>query len=171
MGQAVDDGEQFASFVAASQARLHRTAYLICGDWHRAEDVVQNALAGVYARWPRLCLGDGPDAYAHRCVVNAAIDERRRPWRRRELTGDQLPDRAAPHDDGLTLELLAALSRLPSRQRAVVVLRYVEDLDVEATAALLGISTGTVKSQAAKGLALLRELLGNGIGNNLGARR
>jgi RNA polymerase sigma factor (sigma-70 family) len=95
----------------------------------------------------------------NRAVVNAAIDERRRPWRR-EQASDQLPDLPSPYDDGLTLRIVEALAALPPRQRAVVVLRYVEDLDVEHTADLLGISTGTVKSQAAKGLEALRGLLG-----------
>ena len=147
---------EFAAFVLGAQRRLRRVAYLVCGDWHRAEDIVQTALAQVYARWDRIRREDGPEGYAHRAVVNAAIDERRRPWRRERAT-DVLPDRAAPIDDaGVTPVVLEALATLPKRQRAVVVLRYVEDLDVEATAALLGISTGTVKSQASTGLASLR---------------
>jgi RNA polymerase sigma-70 factor (sigma-E family) len=133
----------------------------VCGDWHRAEDIVQTALAQVYARWDRIRREDGPQGYAHRAVVNAAIDERRRPWRREHAT-EFLPDRGAPADDGITPGVLEALATLPRRQRAVVVLRYVEDLDVEQTAALLGISTGTVKSQASKGLASLRAHL-NGV--------
>lgn len=153
----------FAAFVLAAQPRLRRTAYLICGDWHHAEDIVQTALAKVYSRWSRLSARGEPGGYVHRAVVNAAIDERRRPWRR-ELSAAYLPDRSAPPDDGLTVEVLAALARLPRRQRAVVVLRYVEDLDVDATAALLGIATGTVKSQAAKGLTALREVLTDGRG-------
>ncbi len=150
--------EEFAAFVRASQRRLRRVAYLVCGDWHRAEDIVQTAFAQVYARWSGIRREEGPERYAHRAVVNAAIDERRRPWRR-EHAAERLPDQSAPPEDGLTLAAVAALSQLPARQRAVVVLRYVEDLDVEATAQLLGISTGTVKSQAAKGLASLRVLL------------
>lgn len=113
------------------------------------------------SRWERLLTGEGPGGYVHRAVVNAAIDERRRPWRREHAT-DTLPDRSTAPDDGLTLEVLAALSALTPRQRAVVVLRYIEDLDVETTAHLLNISTGTVKSQSAKGLAALRTLLTNG---------
>ena len=119
---------------------------------------MQTALAQVYSRWARLS-GDDPGGYVHRAVVNAAIDQRRRPWRR-ELSAAHLPDRSAPPADGLTVEVLGALAELPRRQRAVVVLRYVEDLDVDTTAALLGISPGTVKSQAAKGLAALRAALG-----------
>lgn len=152
-GAGLDD--EFAAFVLSAQRRLRRVAYLVCGDWHRAEDIVQTALAQVYARWDRIRREDGPEGYAHRAVVNAAIDERRRPWRRERAT-DVLPDRAAPVDDGVTPAVLEALATLPKRQRAVVVLRYVEDIDVEQTAALLGISTGTVKSQASKGLASLR---------------
>ena len=156
-----DQDADFAAFVLSAQRRLRRVAYLVCGDWHRAEDIVQTALAQVYARWDRIRREDGPEGYAHRAVVNAAIDERRRPWRRERAT-DVLPDRVAPTDDGITPAVLDALATLPRRQRAVVVLRYVEDLDVEQTAELLGISTGTVKSQASKGLASLRAHL-NGV--------
>lgn len=159
-----DQNADFAAFVLSSQRRLRRVAFLVCGDWHRAEDIVQTALAQVYARWDRIRREDGPEGYAHRAVVNAAIDERRRPWRREHAT-EFLPDRVAPADDGITPAVLEALATLPRRQRAVVVLRYVEDLDVEQTAALLGISTGTVKSQASKGLASLREHL-NGVPAN-----
>jgi RNA polymerase sigma-70 factor (sigma-E family) len=153
--QSTDADAEFAAFVLSAQRRLRRVAYLVCGDWHRAEDIVQTALAQVYSRWDRIRREDGPDGYAHRAVVNAAIDERRRPWRRERAT-DVLPDRATPVDDGVTPAVLEALATLPKRQRAVVVLRYVEDLDIEQTAALLGISSGTVKSQASKGLASLR---------------
>ncbi|MGQ0467629.1 MAG: sigma-70 family RNA polymerase sigma factor [Sporichthyaceae bacterium] len=215
------DDALFAAFVLRNQRRLRRTAYLICGDRHRAEDVVQTAFAQVYSRWTRVCAAGGPEGYrrlrraerkqrgtsafasepiepversehVHRAVVNAAIDEKRRPWRRERAT-DVLPERPSLVDDGLTAELLAALGALGKRQRAVVVLRYrrlrreerelrgtsaldpepiepvderseehVEDLDVETTAHLLGISPGTVKSQAARGLATLRDLLQNG---------
>jgi RNA polymerase sigma-70 factor (sigma-E family) len=150
---------EFAAFVHATRRRLCRLAYLVCGDRDRAEDVVQTALAQVYARWGNIRRDEGPHKYVNRAVVNAAIDERRRPWRR-EQASDQLPDLPSPYDDGLTLRIVEALAALPPRQRAVVVLRYVEDLDVEHTADLLGISTGTVKSQAAKGLEALRGLLG-----------
>lgn len=103
---------EFAAFVLAAQPRLHRTAYLICTDWHRAEDIVQTALSQMASRWERLRTGEGPAGYVHRAVVNAAIDERRRPWRREHATGT-LPDRSCGPDDGLTLEVLAALAALP----------------------------------------------------------
>ncbi len=149
---------EFAAFAIPAQRRLRRTAYLVCGDWHRAEDIVQTALASVYAQWERIRPAEGPEGYAHRAVVNAAIDEKRRPWRR-ERPVEFVPERTAPQDDGITHAVLEALAGLPPRQRAVVVLRFVEDLDVEATAVLLGISPGTVKSQSSKALANLREHL------------
>ena len=153
------DEEEFAAFVRASRRRLWRLAYLVCGDWHRAEDVVQTALTRLYSRWSTIRRDEGPDRYANRAVVNAAIDDRRRPWQRREHSTHALPELVAPEDDGLTFALAQALSQLPPRQRAVVVLRYIEDLDSETTAELLGISAGTVRSQAAKGVATLRVLL------------
>lgn len=87
--------EEFADFVIAAQHRLRRVAFLVCGDWHRAEDIVQTALTQVYARWERIRPDEGPAGYARRAVVNAAIDERRRPWRREHVV-DHLPDVAAP---------------------------------------------------------------------------
>jgi RNA polymerase sigma-70 factor (sigma-E family) len=147
--------EDFAAFVNGSRQRWCRVAYLVCGDWHQAEDIVQTALAQVYARWSAVDRREGPDGYVRRAVVNAAIDESRRPWRR-EHPADLVPDRPVPVDDGITPRVLEALTILPPGQRAVVVLRFIEDLDVEATARLLGLSTGTVKSQTAKGLAALR---------------
>ncbi len=167
--RSVRDAE-FAAFAIPAQRRLRRTAYLVCGDWHRAEDIVQTALASVYARWERIRREEGPEGYAHRAVVNAAIDERRRPWRR-ERPVEFLPERAAPQDDGITLAVLEALAGLAPRQRAVVVLRYVEDLDVDATAALLGISPGTVKSQSSKALANLREHLSSASSTTTGDQR
>lgn len=146
--------EQFAAFVTSWQRRLERTAYLLCGDRHRAQDVVQTVLVRMYLRWPRVA--DCAVAYARRSIANAVVDERRRPWRR-EVPVDAMPESFAPQTAPVGIEDAALLAALGARQRAVVVLRYVEDLDVEATAAALGISTGTVKSQAARALAALRE--------------
>jgi RNA polymerase sigma-70 factor (sigma-E family) len=162
--------EEFAAFVIATQHRLRRVAFLVCGDWHRAEDIVQTALTQVYARWERIRPAEGPVGYARRAVVNAAIDERRRPWRR-EHTVDRLPDvAAAPAREAYGGSAIdQAIAALPPRQRAVIVLRYIEDLDVESTAALLGISPGTVRSQATRGLASMREHMG--IGADQGAGR
>ena len=116
---------EFAEFGRESQRRLRRLAFLVCGDWHRAEDVVQTALARLYSRWSVIRREEGPDRYAHRAVVNAAIDDRRRPWRRREQATEVLPEIAQHVDDDLTASLVEALAGLPTRQRAVVVLRYI----------------------------------------------
>ncbi len=149
---------EFVAFVADARHRLRRVAYAMCGDWHHAEDIVQTALVKVYVQWSRVESDRGPWAYARRAVVNAAIDESRRPWRR-EDPADCPPERAVPEPAGLDDAMLEALSALPVRQRAAVVLRYVEGLDIEATAEVLGCSTGTVKSQAARGLDAMRRRL------------
>ncbi|MCA1834759.1 MAG: SigE family RNA polymerase sigma factor [Actinobacteria bacterium] len=150
--------DEFIGFVLGSQVELRRLAYLVCGDWHRAEDVVQTALANLYVHWSRIRRDEGAGPYARRAVVNAAIDERRRPWRR-ERPVQELPDGPAVREEPMDAAVVDALLSLPPRQRAVVVLRYVEDIDVAQTAHLLGISSGTVKSQAAKGLQALRKKL------------
>lgn len=163
--------EEFTSFVSSSYRSLRRTAYLMVGDWHLAEDVVQTALIGMYAGWSRIERSYGPGPYARRAVVNAAISERRRPHRREsvvEALADRV-DRGGPVDQGIDERLVAALRALPPRQRAVVVLRYVEDLDVVRTANLLGVSEGTVKSQASRGLATLRERLAGLVLSHVGS--
>jgi RNA polymerase sigma-70 factor (sigma-E family) len=155
---------EFGEYVGARRARLYRTAYLVCGDPHLAEDVVQNALARLYAAWPRVRRMDDVDAYARRSVVNAAADEGRRPWRRDQSVdpaGGGILDRPAraglAHEDSDAL--FAALRALPAGQRRVVVLRHYWGLSVEETAADLGISPGTVKSQTSDALAALRRAL------------
>lgn len=151
------DGE-YVEFVGASSAALRRTAYLVCGDWHRADDVVQDALYKLYLVWAKLDTRT-PFAYARRIVVNAALDTRRRPWRR-ETPTDRVPERDWAEDHtGVHAEqdeLRRALAELAPRQRACVVLRYYEDLSIEQTAEILNCSQGTVKSQAARGLETLR---------------
>ncbi|TCC51879.1 SigE family RNA polymerase sigma factor [Kribbella pittospori] len=156
----VDRDQEYVEFVEASSASLRRTAYLVCGDWHRADDVVQDALYKLYRSWSKLDRKGNPLAYARRAVVNAAVDSGRRPWRREVPASDLSFDRARldDHADGHAErdEVLTALGSLAPRQRACVVLRYYEDLSVEQTAQLLGCSEGTVKSQAARGLETLR---------------
>lgn len=158
---------EFDEYVDARALVMRRTAYLLCGDWHRAEDLVQTALTKLYVAWPRLRRDGAVDAYARKVLVHAAIDESRLAFRRREKVVDTVPDTPAPPDapadDGTgaaDVDVRRALAALPPGQRAVVVLRYWEDLSVTDTARLLGRSEGTVKSQAAKGLAALRALLG-----------
>ncbi len=151
----------FASYVAARRHHLRRTAYLLCGDWDRAEDVVQDALTRLYVNWRRAARADDLDAYVRRSLVNAFLAEGRRPWRRERST-DELPVTAYADPVGAADdrdELRRALAALGASQRAVVVLRYWDDLSVEQTADALGCSSGNVKSQAARGLARLREVL------------
>jgi RNA polymerase sigma-70 factor (sigma-E family) len=152
--------EQFRDFVVGRRARLCRLAYLLCGDAHLAEDIVQVALTKLYVAWPRLRHDGNVDAFARRIVVRAHLDQVKKPSRREHAT-DDLGDAAAR--TGLPVEdrdaLMAALLQLPAGQRRVVVLRYYWQLDVEETAADLGCSTGTVKSQSARALARLEQSL------------
>jgi RNA polymerase sigma-70 factor (sigma-E family) len=152
---------EFGEFLDSRAVVMRRTAYLLCGgDWHRAEDLVQTTLTKVYMAWPRLRRDGSVDAYSRKVMVRSAIDESRRAFRRRESVVEELPEVAGP-PNGVdeAVDVRRALAQLPAGQRAVVVLRYWEDLSVTETAALLGRSEGTVKSQAAKGLAALRRLL------------
>ncbi|WP_205471553.1 SigE family RNA polymerase sigma factor [Nocardioides sp. SYSU D00038] len=159
MGSSRD--EAFTRYVTERRAALYRTAYLLCGDPHRAEDVVQTALARLYAAWPRVSRADSVDAYARRVVVNSHVDETRRPWRRERPVTDERLDR--PATAGVSAEdadaLWTALRGLAPGQRRVVVLRHYWGLSVEETAADLGISPGTVKSQTSQALARLRGAL------------
>lgn len=151
----------FVEFVQGASGSLRGMAYLICGDWHRADDVVQEALHKLYIAWPRVNRADNVFAYARRTVVNAAIDSGRRAWHRERSTADP-PDQPLGDSSGAYAErdlVLRALAQLPRRQRACVVLRYYEDLSVEQTAAVLGCSTGNVKSQTSRALTKLRPLL------------
>lgn len=156
-----DRDAEFGEFLETRATVMRRTAFLLCGgDWHRAEDLVQTTLAKVYVAWPRLRRDGSVDAYSRKVMVRAAIDESRRAYRRREAVVGDLPEVASP-PGGVedALDVRRALARLPAGQRAVVVLRYWEDLSITETAEALGKSEGTIKSQAAKGLAALRRLL------------
>jgi RNA polymerase sigma-70 factor (sigma-E family) len=153
----------FDKFVAAHADDLLRTAYLIVWDEGEAEDLVQECLLKVARRWPRVRRMEQPQAYARRILVNLALDgARRRAQRRRELEPGTPPILSAI-DPLQTLEtraeLLEALGRLHERQRAVLVLRYFNDLTEAQVAEVLGCSPGTVKSSASRGLARLREAL------------
>jgi RNA polymerase sigma-70 factor (sigma-E family) len=147
------DADRFTAYYTTRYRVVRRTAYLLCGDWYEAEDLTQAVFVRLYLAWTRV-RADSAHAYARRVLVNEFLHRRRR----RESPVETVPDRPAPAgrspDD--RLDLSAALRTVPERQRAVVVLRYWEGLSVEQTAALLGISPGTVKSQAARGLAALR---------------
>jgi RNA polymerase sigma-70 factor (sigma-E family) len=150
---------EYAEYVVARGRSLRRTAYLICGDWHRADDLVQQAFIKLYLAWRRIGKREALDAYVRRTLVNTFLDERRRPWRRERVTAEP-PDRPAGRDlADERIVLLRALTTLPPTQRAAVVLRYWEDLSIAETAAVLGVREGTVKSSASRGLAALREIL------------
>jgi RNA polymerase sigma-70 factor (sigma-E family) len=155
---------QYGDFVAARAAPLVRFAFLLCGDWHRAEDTVQSALVKLYLAWPRLRQVGAVEPYVRRIILRVLADNGRLARFRRERVSDRLPERpAADGSEAATdrMVLLSALAALPPRQRAVVVLRFWEDQSVEQCAEALGCSEGTVKSQAARGLQTLRNVLGD----------
>lgn len=151
-----------ADFVALFTARVRavrRTAYLMCGDWNRAEDLTQTAFTKLYAAWPRLRDAAAAEAYLRRTLLNTCLDDSRRRWRGEESTAE-VPERPAHSIDvDDRAMLLRALERVPARQRACLVLRFYDDLSVEATAATLGCSVGTVKSNTSRGLDALRRVL------------
>ena len=151
---------EYADFVAARQVHLRRIAYAICGDWNRAEDLLQTALTKLYVAWPRLHRDGREEAYTRQIIVRANIDESRRPWRR-ERPGLDAHDRAArvelPYEERSAL--FDALQQLPPTQRRAVLLRHWLGLSVEETAAELRVSTGTVKSSTSRGLVRLRAAL------------
>jgi RNA polymerase sigma-70 factor (sigma-E family) len=150
------DDVAFRAFVDARSPSLLRTAYLLTHDRGLAEDLVQTALTKTWFAWDRL--NDDPVLYVRRVMVTTSVS-----WWRRRWTGE-VPTEALPEpqaraglDAAAGQDLWTALGRLPSRQRAVIVLRYYEDLSEEDTAGLLGCSIGTVKSQSSKALAKLRQ--------------
>ena len=150
---------EFTAFVVDRGAALLRIAHALTGDRRSAEDMVQGALAKAYARWPRIH-GDA-EAYVRRIIYNDRASGWRRAARRPEVLSADLPDR--PYRDEDVAERLAlreALLSLPARQRAVVVLRYLEDCTIEETAQVLGCRPGTVASQASRALAKLRDRVG-----------
>ena len=167
-----DHDASYVEFVTAHQARLRRIAYAVCRDDNRAEDVLQEAFVKLFLSWSKVRKQGVEEAYARRIIVNADIDDRRRPWRRyraaasdEHLTG--LPATAPlPVED--RSELLEAVRRLPAMQRRTVVLRHLVGLTVEETAAELGIGEGTVKSHTSRALATLRESVTEPVGLPLG---
>jgi RNA polymerase sigma-70 factor (sigma-E family) len=153
-GVLVTAAESFDAFVQARSRPLLRTAYLLTRDHALAEDLVQTALAKAWFAWSRIEGGD-PEPYVRRIMVNTYASWWRRRWNG-EVPSDELPETPAPTATEERTDLWQALGRLPRRQRAVVVLRYYEDLTEAETARLLGCSVGTVKSQTNKAFAKLR---------------
>ena len=147
----------YEEYVGARWATLYRTAYLMTGNHADAEDVVQTALVKVYAAWSRVSAADSPDAYVRRVLTNTFLSSRRPLRVSRERLVDQMPEVSAPppgSDDRLSI--WPHVASLPPRQRAVVVLRYYEDLSEQQIADALGCSTGTVKSNASLALKSLK---------------
>ena len=150
----------FVTYASLRRRYLRRMAYLMCGDWHLADDLVQTALTKLYVAWPRIHTDGAHDAYARRIIVRAHLDETRRPWRREHVGLDGFDQAAAV---GVSIEdgdaLLTALKTLPDRQRATIVLRFWCGLSVEEAAIEMGCSQGTVKSQTSRAIASLRNTL------------
>ena len=160
MNQASED--DFRAFVAARSPSLLWFAHVLTGDRYLAEDVVQTALSRTFSAWPRIRRKDNPEAYVRRAIVNTHLNAlRRRPWREQphrqvpEQPGHRRPEREFDERDAMW----QALEALPPRQRAVLVLRYYEDLSEADIADVLGCGRGTVKSQASKALASLRRII------------
>ncbi|WP_354639912.1 SigE family RNA polymerase sigma factor [Kitasatospora camelliae] len=154
----------FEEFASTRARRLFQVAYLMCGDWHQAQDLVQTTLAKMFSVWGRLRRGHdepGLDAYARKVLLRYYLSHRRL-RRSTEVVVAELPDRPGSCESGeLRLTLTAALRLLPPRNRAVVVLRYLEDRSVEEVAELLEVSPGAVKSLNSRSLAKLRAILGD----------
>ncbi|PUA83047.1 SigE family RNA polymerase sigma factor [Nocardioides currus] len=157
-GRGVDKDSDFSAYMAARQTALYRTAYLLAGDHASAEDLLQNAFAKLYLSWDKVRDREALDGYVRRIMVNENNSLWRRAWKRREHSTDAVPETAshATYDDGLGSALWSYVSTLPPKQRSVVVLRYYEQLSEAEVADVLGISVGTVKSQASRALAGLR---------------
>jgi RNA polymerase sigma-70 factor (sigma-E family) len=166
-----DRDAEFTEYVSARSPWLRRVAYLLCGDWHRADDLVQSSITKLYAHWSRAAGADNIDGYVRRMLVNTYLAEQRSGWARwtilhrwsaadSEAEAGVLDAREFSITDvDLSVDLKAALAKLPPRQRATVVLRYYCDLTVEQTAQVMACSAGNVKSQSSRGLATLRHLL------------
>lgn len=159
---------EFSAYVAARRDVVRRSAYLLCGDWHKADDLTQTAFVKLHGAWGRIRDRGALDAYVRSTLVRATVDESRRPWRR-EKAVDAVPEQPALSGTGSAVDIAetvadremvrAALASVPPGQRAVLVMRYFEGLDVTAAAKALGCSEGNVKSQTARGLAALRAAL------------
>ncbi|BAJ31131.1 MULTISPECIES: SigE family RNA polymerase sigma factor [Kitasatospora] len=161
-GKRSDPDEDFRAFVVAAWPWLTRTAYLLTGDRHAAEDLAQSVAERTCAAWPRVRRADDPYGYVRRIMVN----QHARRWRRRapEVLVEAVPDTAGAEDgyarSDQRRELMAALATLPTRQRQAVVLRHWDDLSDSQAAAAMGCSAGAVRSHAAKGIARLRQSAG-----------
>jgi RNA polymerase sigma-70 factor (sigma-E family) len=154
--------EEFTLFVATAAPRLRRIAYLICRDWHLAQDLTQITFAKMYASWGRIWRTVNLDAYSRRVLLNVVFDQKKRRSDSEVVLAD-LPDPAAGGPVGTTelhVALMGALATLPVRDQAIVVLRHWEDQSVDTVAEILGVSVSVVKMQSARALIRLRTVLG-----------
>lgn len=159
----------FVEFAAARSGALFRTAWLLCGDWHLAEDLVQETLGRLYPRWSKVARADQPEAYANTVLLRVFLTQRRRRSSREQPTdGIDRVDRSVEDADvTLRVTLLDALGQLDRTDRAVLVLRYWEDLDAPTTAALVGMTTAAVRTRSVRALARLRDVLGDSLADLL----
>lgn len=156
----MSEQSEYQDFVRASAGRLFQTAYFICGNWHDAQDLVQNSLAKVYVSWKRIEKRESAEAYTRTVMLRMYLSHRRLK-RSAELPVDTLETtQATGADQDLRLALVATLRQLPPRNRAVIVLRYLEGHSVEEVAQMTGSTVASVKSRTTRSLAQLREALG-----------
>jgi RNA polymerase sigma-70 factor (sigma-E family) len=155
-----DRDAEFTEYVEGRLAWLRKVAYLLCEDWQRADDLVQATATRLFTHWGRVRVMDNIDGYVRTIMVRCFLGERRSGWGRKVTLLGRLPEAAATFaDTDASLDLRSALAALPPRQRATLVLRYYCDLDIIQTAHALGCTTGTVKTQTARGLNSLRRTL------------
>ena len=160
-----DADAAYVEYVTARALWFRRVAFLLCGDLDRADDLVQTSVTKLYADWGRIRNVENLDGYARTIIVNTFLSEQRSPWWKRVTLGHEAtPEEpeTAPADLDLSLDLDEALAAVPPRQRAVLVLRFYCDLSVREAAAVLGCSTGNIKSQTSRGLNTLRNQLATG---------
>jgi RNA polymerase sigma-70 factor (sigma-E family) len=160
-----DTQQQYVEYVTGRLPALRKLAYVLCGDSHHADDLVQQTITKLYIRWRKVSEVEHLDQYVRTMLVRTFVDEKRRSWARVGLMAE-VPDRADPQAAleervAEAVALRAALARVPGRQQVVLILRFLCDMAVEDVAAALDCSTGTVKSQTSRGLATLRRLLGD----------
>lgn len=152
--------EEFIEYARAAAPRLRRTAYLLCHDWDLAQDLTQITLTKTYLSWAKIVSRDNPDVFARKVLLRSFLDHQRR-LSSQETVTSYLPEATAPPEPHtLRITLMDALQHITPRNRAIVVLRYWEDYSVDTVAELLGVSASTVKTQSARALSRLREILG-----------
>jgi RNA polymerase sigma-70 factor (sigma-E family) len=157
---------EFTQYATVAVSRLRDTAYLMCRDWHLADDLTQTALTKLYLAWPRVMKAEGVDAYARKVLLRSFLDHRRRRWTT-EVATATFHDAGSSESPDLRLTLIDALGLLKPEDRAIVILRYSEDYSVEQVASLLELREGAVRTRSMRALAKLREVLDDGLADLL----